>query len=639
MPNYNPPSMRNIPFSFGTGGYQKPDFSSVPFRFGLRPSYQQTADLQAAINVIGQDYLKECPTIIVGYGPYGPQILQLPCIYAGIRNLGAILQTVSPNVDLPAYLNAVANFKDLNGYIKIVTEENKDLPASTYGIPPVDLPAVILVNRIRNLGVYITGGWPQSQKDLSAYTYGIPPSDLQARIDAVGPVDLPAIISGFAIGILSASITGMSYRNLNALLQPLRVKYLQAIINSIDPIDLSASIHGWATKDLPTYLNGVYGPYDIQAALIAIPPKDLSAYIRGYKGIKIPFDLRAVVESYYAGNLQGIINIISAVDLLAYLNPTGQSSDLGGSIVPRIIALRKALQVSLLEHKNLIAMINFQCFSSGYSDLSAYTYALMKKDMRAYIVGVGPGANFADLGSYINVDDYRVQDAHIIDIFSSPSKYTRLKVKFFVDSRSDDKYVRLKLNMSIKDSYIVFDTHDVLFTSFPAPSGPAFSGTYNITSSITSISVASSLADLRSYIKIVEFGVAANLGASLTPVFDANYTELLPLIAPKTHEVVINLERFEEQWRKFVEIMFDNTGEGDYHYFYVSGSQKTYRVERDRHWTLWVKSYIEDDESIIDRRAVRDKYIFNLSNYSTIDEAVRDMIDRFMPSATVVRLG
>ena len=371
MPNYDPPNMRSMPFNFSTGGYKKPSFVEVPFNFSLRASYQQTADLQAAINVLSYDYVKSCETIVVGYGPYGPQILQLPCIYGGIRDLNALLQTVPPHADLPAYLFAASNFKDLNGYIKTVTTETKDLPASTYGIPPIDLPATLQGFDTKDLQAYITGIWQQNQSNLLSNIYGYGPIDLSATLNSIAPVDLPAIISGFVTGILSASITGMSYRNLNALLQPLRVKYLQAIINSIDPIDLPASIHGWATKDLPTYLNGVYGPYDIQAALTAIPPKDLSAYIRSYKGIKIPFDLRAVVESYYAGNLQGIINIISAVDLLAYLNLTGQSSDLGGSIVPRIIALRKALQVSLLEHKNLIAMINFQCFSSGYSDLSA----------------------------------------------------------------------------------------------------------------------------------------------------------------------------------------------------------------------------------------------------------------------------
>jgi len=78
--------------------------------------------------------------------------------------------------------------------------------------------------------------------------------------------------------------------------------------------------------------------------------------------------------------------------------------------------------------------------------------------------------------------------------------------------------------------------------------------------------------------------------------------------------------------------MFDNTGEssdGHKHfvYFYVNGTQKVYRLDRDRHWTVWIKSYITDTNSMIERKLVRSKYKFNMAKYSTIDEAIRDLID------------
>ncbi len=37
---------------------------------------------------------------------------------------------------------------------------------------------------------------------------------------------------------------------------------------------------------------------------------------------------------------------------------------------------------------------------------------------------------------------------------------------------------------------------------------------------------------------------------------------------------------------------------------------------------------MNDDENMIERKQVRYKYKFNLSNHSTIDSAVRDLIDR-----------
>ena len=53
-----------------------------------------------------------------------------------------------------------------------------------------------------------------------------------------------------------------------------------------------------------------------------------------------------------------------------------------------------------------------------------------------------------------------------------------------------------------------------------------------------------------------------------------------------------------------------------------------YRFERDSHWTIWADSYIKTTDEMVERRNVRTKYIFRMSDYSTVDEAVRDLIDR-----------
>ncbi|MHA1355734.1 MAG: hypothetical protein ACTSR1_11230, partial [Candidatus Heimdallarchaeota archaeon] len=129
MANYDPPNMNNIPFKFSTGGYQKPSFGEVPFKFGLRPSFSSIADLQAAINVLSQDYLKECPTQVIGYGTHGIQILKLPCIYGGIRNIGGYVYGNPPNVDLHATIISVSNWSDLSAYVKSTIQAHKNLGA------------------------------------------------------------------------------------------------------------------------------------------------------------------------------------------------------------------------------------------------------------------------------------------------------------------------------------------------------------------------------------------------------------------------------------------------------------------------------------------------------------------------------
>jgi len=69
-------------------------------------------------------------------------------------------------------------------------------------------------------------------------------------------------------------------------------------------------------------------------------------------------------------------------------------------------------------------------------------------------------------------------------------------------------------------------------------------------------------------------------------------------------------------------------GTKDFCYFYVSGANKVYRIDRDRHWVVWAKSYEEEEDSFIERKMVRHKYLFKMSDYNSVDEAVRDLIDK-----------
>jgi len=562
MTSYTKPPLSNIPFEFTKGGYTKPDFSNVPFRFG-RPVYSQTADLQGIINVIGVGGTKDL-------GAYIKATAQ------ETKDLGGRVRVfIRDEKDLGAYVNIFQRgYKNLGAILTgDLFKESDDLPAYIYGIPPVDLPALIK-------------GWVrEEEKDLPALLHGWDQKDLGGviRPTVQSTANLGAYVYGRVLGVpLYAYINAVQFTDLPAYLDIFQPGYK----------NLGAYTHSFSrtSRDLGVTLIGTWfdGTLDLQGLLTVKPySTNLPAYIAGFKGIKVPVDLPARIEGYYYTNLSAIISAISAVDLGATINPTGKSFDLGATIIPKVIYLKRAINVALLEHRDLKAVINFACFGSEYRDLGGYVYPIYKHDLRAYITGWygGTADNIRDLGAYINTAIADVEDTITVRFVPEVLKYTQLKLTF-----------------GVPDTYNVFNTFSIYYGSYYMA---------NLTASITGI--------LNSY----------DLGATINPVYQFNYRNIPAWVLPKTHEVVINLERFEEQWRRFVEIMFDTEGEDKpFHYFYVSAENKVYRVDKTTHWIIWGKSYDEIDGSMVERANVRHKYIFRMSDYSTMDEAIRDLIDR-----------
>ena len=615
MPGYTKPSINNIPFSFSTDGYSSPNFGDVPFNFSYRPSYEQTSDLQSAINVMGlyqeetYTYTKECPTIVVGYSSTGvPQILQLPCIYGGIRDIGGSIYGNPTHADLAAYILAVSGQGNLSAYIKSTIQSSLNLGASTFGYLPIDLPAILSgwatkdlpatiystflssyidlaavlnVIEVRNLPASLLGVLFSGIKNITSSIFGYPPVDLSASITP--------LISWTAVN-LSAYIKSIYFSDLGAVIQSFTMADLGAFAYSIPPIDLGGQLHGWDVSNLGVSLVGVYSPYDIQAYIYGVGGfKNLNSFIRGMIETQVAVDLSALLYGSNIYDMRASINSIIPTDLGAYLNSVGKSIDLPAYIVPKVIYLSKVFQVSLLEYKDMKAMINSSCFGTGYNDLYAYIRSIEKLDLRAvlYAWKQGISDNIRDLMSYINTSICTVEDRIPINFISHPLKYTQLIINF---------------NLIVRPTYRVFDTINIFFGA------PIFK---NLNASIMGILP------------------SVNLPALIIPVFQWNYRDLPLNVNPKTHQIVIDFnEKWREEFRRMVEIFFQYTGDGPYKYFYVQGADKVYRSDRDRHWTIWAKSYTEISDSMIERRNVRHKYIFKMSQYSTVDEAVRDIIDR-----------
>ena len=565
MPNYNKPPMNNIPFEFTTGGYQAPDFSEVPFQWGLRPTFQQTANLQAAINVISQSSA-DLSALISSTD------------FQGYDNLNAYVKpTIQTYSDLVAAIRRLdQDDNDLGGDIH--GWAIKDLNAEIGAHPPANLQAILNVIEIRDLPAEITGEWWYGQTDLGAEVY---------KIYQRGYKNLIAILHGWQEFDLASYINPVYKYDLQALIQSTTTADLGGSLFPIQPVDLQGLIHGWAISNLAAILIGGYGPYDIQASLNPIPGRDLSAIITGWKGFQIPIDLPASLSSWAITDLSAIISLIEAVDLGASITAVGKLANLGAIIIPKTILMKRALQISLLEHKDMKAVINFQCFGSAYSNLGASMHTIYKSELKAFIIGwfSGFADNVGDLGAYINAEDYYVEDKFTVTFVPGVRKYTQLNINF-----------------SVNDVYKTFDTLPIIYGSFYGA---------NLSATINGI--------LTSY----------DLGATVTPVLQTNYTELPENVNPKSHEIVIDFnDRWRENWRRFVEIMFKRDGAEPFHYFYVEGSNTIYRVDRDRHWTIWADSYLNTEDDMVERRDIRQKYIFNMSNYSTVDEAVRDLIDR-----------
>lgn len=513
------------------------------------------------------------PTISGGIFNFTEEGYSPPTFSGGVYNLG---EGELARFDLGAMITGFT-VKDLGAYIKSAVQASKNLGAYIRPFHYENLRTTIrgIGKGTENLEATLTG-------ELFKST-----ADLQAVLNAIKSVNLGAYICGvYGPYDLRAALNVISIENLPAVLKVLLagIKNLQAYVNVIEVGNLPADIHGWDTRDLGAFATGVYGPYDLQAYLRVYPYKDLSAAIHGwYSGIE---DLQGIIEGWHSFNLGASISLKYPADLGAYIFADG-AANLAASIIPRVIYLKQAIRVALLEHLDLSAMINSSCFASASVNLSAYIYPLMKSDLRAIIFGweqEGIYSNIVNLVACINAGTVVVEDKLPIRFVPQPLKYTILRIKF-----------------GKKPSYTVFDTLRILFSSYPAA---------NLSATITGV--------LES----------ANLSAYIKAVFDWNYSELPPYVNPKTHEVVIDFnEDGYENWRRFVEIFFDFTGDSPYHYFYVSGPNKVYRVNRDRHWVIRSKSY-QRVSGMIERRSVRRKYIFKMSDYANVDEAVRDLIDR-----------
>jgi hypothetical protein len=448
-------------------------------------------------------------------------------------------------------------------------------------VSPADLNSFLKVIEISDISSYITGQLYKGQADLQTVFDKITfksRGNINALIRGLAKKDLLGAITSFHTRDLSAAILSGNfkvYKNLNALLY------------CISPSNLQAFLHGYDTANLNVTSTVGYQLNELQASLYAIYPKDIPAHLNCMKAQNIHCDLHTTISSVSILDLLSYIGTIESLSLSATITATGKYLDLLASIVPKVINIKRILYISLYEHSDLKATINYNCLKSKYIDLNVHLYPIKKLDLKAYLIGwYGNYAdNVLELKAYINVSDY----IHVNYMNCSADVYPGEPLFVTHNIISNKNSVIYK----VTDTFFIIRKTKAMLDAFITGVLPS----YDITATLT-----------------------------VKPL--ANFTTVPSWVNPKTLEVVINLDRFEERWRRFVEMMFFTNYDSDYYFFYVPGENNVYKVDRNRTWKIQVTGFTHDDTNIYSRIKVKKLFVFNLSNYNTFDEALSDLIDR-----------
>jgi len=499
--------------------------------------------------------------------------------------------------DLPATINAILKqgefglrgiirgwgegYGDLQGIISGMVYEDllalinaltyKDLPASVYGIPPVDLPAYLNVWPQEDLPANLHG-W--EYRDLGATIGWFDSSNLGAYIGTSFPRNLRALIKGWvreATSDLGAYIDGFTYEELQGIIRATYLEDLPGYLYCIQPADLNGLIHGWQESDLGASIIGRYGPYDL----------------RGHMGGHLPGDLPATIIAdgwtlpYYK-NLQGLIYGASILaqqsDLAAYIaihapanlpatiTAAGGIGNLPAFIYPKTIYMTGIISVATMEHSDLSAVINFICRSSGYLDLSASIRCRYLANLVATITGYKIPTYYADLGAKIGYTDSYV----------------------FKD--------KLPITINIGSGYQIEDKIPISLRIFKQQ---AYLGGY-----------------------IVGEYRHSDMPASIT----ATWLEEYSFDNTKSREIVYDLNHARQvNWYEVVEMYFKSMVP---EYFYVGAGSSVYKTNRLDRWVLDISSYIPEGMALnIRRKLHRVKNLYDLTDFNTLDEAIRFAID------------
>ena len=114
----------------------------------------------------------------------------------------------------------------------------------------------------------------------------------------------------------------------------------------------------------------------------------------------------------------------------------------------------------------------------------------------------------------------------------------------------------------------------------------------------------------------------SDLSVSIRPAINVSYENINAV----KKLIPIKLKDNKEEWRRHVEITFNSFA---YNYYFFSGNNKAYRERREEHWIVEVEGYSfsKNIPGGIKSNSIK-KHTFNLNRYNSIDEVIRDMVNR-----------
>jgi len=346
---------------------------------------------------------------------------------------------------------------------------------------------------------------------------------------------------------------------------------LPGYLYCIQPVDLNGLIHGWQESDLGVSIFGRYGPNDLHGYIGVHSPEDLPATIIA-DGWILPHygNLRGVI---YGGSvldqqndLAAYIGVHAPVDLPASITVAGGIGDLPAFIYPKMIYMTGIISVATMEHSDLSAVINFICRSSGYLNLPSYIRCTYLANLASTITGYKIPSYSANLGATIGyADSYVFKD-------------------------------KLPISISIGSGYQIEDQIPIHLQIFKQQAYLAgyIVGTYRY----------------------------GDMPATLTPVWLEEYS----FDNTKSREIVYDINHARQvNWYEVVEMYFKSMVPD---YFYVGAERNVYKTDRLDRWVLDISSYIPEDVALnIRRKLHRVKNLYDLTKFSTLDEAIRFAID------------
>jgi hypothetical protein len=292
-------------------------------------------------------------------------------------------------------------------------------------------------------------------------------------------------------------------------------------------------------------------------------------------------------------------------NLPAILTAAGDAVDLQGIITPRLVKFSMLMPVHTMERRDLSAVISLApCYHHEVKDLGAYLKALYLKDLPATVYGFRGDfwAQVKDLAAVISTEPLtglpRATD--VIDIFFGPTvdvyAFDDLPVTYWgkIQHPTDE----------IAVEYIPGGGRRIqrLLNAYVNPT-PMYSDMQ---------------ASIEGVIQLPYEFRRGRVDARILKdkYFDA-YEDLATFKAPYIQN---NMELFS----RTVQIRFL---EGVADYFYQSSANVVWKVDSEEKWVIDVKSWLEEEEFIADKKEEKTKIVSDITQFESVDEAIRYAID------------